>query len=203
MGFFCLYSVSLALLFSLSFFFSVNCREEQALAILNFDRKRTDITQSIFWFLVLVRDWRQFALLILSKFTAIISPWNQETTYVFLILSRGLEGILIAWFRFILEVNLAIIRKAGKMIPKANKKTQERCLNPSLANVPILYSPENTRKPKVSGVFRGYKMRTLAWYGLKNLTTRTVKFEKIFFLNNELWQEVNVIKHLECISTLF
>ena len=138
MCFFCLYSVSLALLFSLSFFFSVNCREEQALAILNFDRKRTDITQSIFWFLVLVRDWRQFALLILSKFTVIISPWNQETTYVFLILSRGLEGILIAWFRFILEVNLAIIRKAGKMIPKANKKTQERCLNPSLANVPIL-----------------------------------------------------------------
>ena len=92
------------LTFSLSFFFSVNCREEQALAILNFDRKRTDITQSIFWFLVLVRDWRQFALLILSKFTVIISPWNQETTYVFLILSRGLKGILIAWFRFILEV---------------------------------------------------------------------------------------------------
>ena len=92
------------LTFSLSFFFSVNCREEQALAILNFDRKRTDITQSIFWFLVLVRDRRQFSLLILSKFTVIISPWNQEATYVFLILSRGLKGILIAWFRFILEV---------------------------------------------------------------------------------------------------
>ena len=92
------------LTFSLSFFFSVNCREEQALAILNFDRKRTDITQSIFWFLVLVRDRRQFSLLILSKFTVIISPWNQEATYVFLILSRGLQGILIAWFRFILEV---------------------------------------------------------------------------------------------------
>ena len=36
-----------------------------------------------------------------------------------------------------------------------------------MANAPILYLPENTKKPKIFWCFKGDKMETLAGYGLK------------------------------------
>ena len=39
--------------------------------------------------------------------------------------------------------------------------------NPFLANVPILYPLKTPENQKFSGVFRGYKMETLARNGLK------------------------------------
>ena len=41
-------------------------------------------------------------------------------------------------------------------------------VNPFLANVPILYPPKTPENQRFSGVFRGYKMGTLARNGLNN-----------------------------------
>ena len=52
--------------------------------------------------------------------------------------------------------------------PRIIGTLQIHIVNPILANVPILYplkTPENQRFP---GIFRGYKMGTLARYGLKD-----------------------------------
>ena len=48
-----------------------------------------------------------------------------------------------------------------------SKAVTRRCnFNPFLANVPILYPMETPKNARFFGAFKGYKMRTLARYGL-------------------------------------
>ena len=49
-------------------------------------------------------------------------------------------------------------------------KIKNSCFNPFLANVLILYPLKTPENQRFSGVFRGYKMKTLAWNGLKSWT---------------------------------
>ena len=53
-----------------------------------------------------------------------------------------------------------------KIILLKNKKLMKMDFNPFLANVPILYPLKTPENQRFSGVFRGYKMGTLARNGL-------------------------------------
>ena len=48
-------------------------------------------------------------------------------------------------------------------------KKFRRSINPFLPNVPILYPLKTPKKQRFSGVFKGYKVGTLARNGLKNV----------------------------------
>ena len=50
-----------------------------------------------------------------------------------------------------------------------NRNIFRRIVNPFLANVPILYPLKTPENLWFSGVFKGYKMGTLARYGLSCL----------------------------------
>ena len=52
-----------------------------------------------------------------------------------------------------------------------NDHFQGDFLNPFLNNVPILYPLKTPENQRFSGVFRGYKMGTLARNGLTNCTS--------------------------------
>ena len=46
-------------------------------------------------------------------------------------------------------------------------RSSDFLLNPFLANIPILYPLKTPENQRLSGVFRGYKMQTLARNGLR------------------------------------
>ena len=66
--------------------------------------------------------------------------------------------------------------------------------NPFLANIPILYHLKTPENQRFSGVFRGYKMETLARNGL----TKRIFFQiKVFATVNRISQKS---QHTKCLT---
>ena len=53
-----------------------------------------------------------------------------------------------------------------------------KCINRFLADVPILYPLKTPENQRFSGVFRGYKMGTLARNALKTSFDKTISYDK-------------------------
>ena len=61
-----------------------------------------------------------------------------------------------------LHINQISKQPALQKIKFNVSKINKSCFNPFLANVPILYPLKTPENQRFSGVFRGYKMKTLA-----------------------------------------